>query len=119
MIRRDPIYQAVRRLATQYRRPRRAAGRATAHRHRPTGNRIPLRVNNRRNRRDRKPAACVGWLSALFLVFVLAVAAFVGTGFWIETKLHRIAALADYADRPAAGLAARPGSSSARTAGRR
>ena len=40
---------------------------------------------------------------ALFLVFVLAVAAFVGTGFWIETKLHRIAALADYPDRPAEG----------------
>ena len=27
----------------------------------------------------------------------------VGTAFWIDTKLHRIAALPDYADRPAEG----------------
>jgi LCP family protein required for cell wall assembly len=40
---------------------------------------------------------------ALFLVFVLAVVGIVSTGFWIETKLHRIAALPDYADRPAEG----------------
>jgi LCP family protein required for cell wall assembly len=40
---------------------------------------------------------------ALFLVFVLAIAGMVGTGFWIDTKLHRIPALADYADRPAEG----------------
>jgi len=42
-------------------------------------------------------------LLALLLVFVLAVAGMVGTGFWIDTKLHRIPALADYADRPAEG----------------
>lgn len=42
-------------------------------------------------------------MPALFLVLVLAVAGLVGTGFWIDTKLHRVAALPDYADRPAAG----------------
>ena len=36
----------------------------------------------------------------LLLVFV---AAFVGTGFWIDTHLRRIPALASYAERPAAG----------------
>lgn len=40
---------------------------------------------------------------ALFAVMVLAVAGFVGTAFWIDTKLHRIPALTDYADRPAEG----------------
>ncbi len=40
---------------------------------------------------------------ALFLVFVLAVAGLVGTGFWIDTNLHRIPALTDYDDRPAEG----------------
>ena len=40
---------------------------------------------------------------ALFLVLVLAVAGLVGTAFWIDTKLHRIAALPEYADRPAEG----------------
>ena len=39
----------------------------------------------------------------MFLVSVLAVVGMVGTAFWIDTKLHRIAALPDYADRPAAG----------------
>ncbi|WP_164478417.1 LCP family protein [Mycolicibacterium stellerae] len=34
---------------------------------------------------------------------VLALAGVVGTAFWIDTKLHRIPALADYADRPAEG----------------
>ena len=34
---------------------------------------------------------------------VLGVVGMVGTAFWIDTKLHRIAALPDYADRPAAG----------------
>ena len=51
-------------------------------------------------RRKRRPRRV---LLALFLVFVLAVAGMVGTGFWIDTKLHRIPALADYADRPAEG----------------
>jgi LCP family protein required for cell wall assembly len=36
-------------------------------------------------------------------VLLLAVAAFVGTGVWIDTSLHRIAALSDYPDRPAEG----------------
>jgi LCP family protein required for cell wall assembly len=36
-------------------------------------------------------------------VFVLAAAGVVGTGFWIDTKLHRIPALTGYADRPAEG----------------
>lgn len=40
---------------------------------------------------------------ALFAVLVLAVAGLIGTAFWIDTKLHRIPALADYADRPAEG----------------
>ena len=39
----------------------------------------------------------------MFLVLVLLVVGSVGAGFWIETKLHRIAALPDYADRPAEG----------------
>ena len=34
---------------------------------------------------------------------ILAVACLVGTTFWIDTKLHRIPALTDYADRPAEG----------------
>lgn len=34
---------------------------------------------------------------------VLAVAGSVATAFWIDTKLHRIPALTDYADRPAEG----------------
>ncbi len=37
---------------------------------------------------------------AVLVVFVLAV---VGTGLWIDNSLHRIPALADYAERPAAG----------------
>jgi LCP family protein required for cell wall assembly len=37
---------------------------------------------------------------AVLVVFVLAV---VGTGIWIDNSLHRIPALADYAERPAAG----------------
>ena len=39
----------------------------------------------------------------MFLVLVLGVVGVVGTAFWIDTKLHRIAALPDYADRPAEG----------------
>ena len=39
----------------------------------------------------------------LFAVMVLGVAGVVATAFWIDTKLHRIPALADYADRPAEG----------------
>ncbi len=39
----------------------------------------------------------------MFLVAVLAVAGSVGTALWIDTKLHRIAALAAYSGRPAAG----------------
>ena len=34
---------------------------------------------------------------------VLLIAALAGTTFWVDAKLHRIAALADYADRPAEG----------------
>ena len=40
---------------------------------------------------------------ALLLVLVLAAAGVVGTGLWIDTKLHRIPALTGYADRPAEG----------------
>jgi LCP family protein required for cell wall assembly len=40
---------------------------------------------------------------ALFALLVLAVAGSIGTAFWIDTKLHRIPALADYPDRPAEG----------------
>ncbi len=36
-------------------------------------------------------------------MLVLAVAGLIGTAFWVDTRLHRIAALADYADRPAEG----------------
>jgi LCP family protein required for cell wall assembly len=36
-------------------------------------------------------------------VLVLAVAGAVGTGLWIDSTLHRVAALTDYADRPAEG----------------
>jgi LCP family protein required for cell wall assembly len=43
---------------------------------------------------------------ALFLVFVLGIAGLVGTGLWMDSKLHRIAALADYPERPAAGKGA-------------
>jgi LCP family protein required for cell wall assembly len=39
----------------------------------------------------------------LFTVIVLAVVGLVGTAVWIDTKLHRIPALADYPDRPAEG----------------
>ena len=39
----------------------------------------------------------------LFAVLVLAVVGMVGTAYWIDTKLHRIPALADYPDRPAEG----------------
>jgi LCP family protein required for cell wall assembly len=42
-------------------------------------------------------------MAALFLVFVLGMAGLAGTGLWIDTKLHRIAVLADYPDRPATG----------------
>jgi LCP family protein required for cell wall assembly len=34
---------------------------------------------------------------------LLIVAAVVGTGVWVDTSLHRIPALSDYAERPAAG----------------
>lgn len=34
---------------------------------------------------------------------VLVIAALAGTTFWVDAKLHRIAALTDYADRPAEG----------------
>jgi LCP family protein required for cell wall assembly len=39
----------------------------------------------------------------VFLVAVLLVVGLIGTAFWVDTKLHRITALPDYADRPAAG----------------
>ncbi len=39
----------------------------------------------------------------LVAVMVVAVAGVVATAFWMDTKLHRIPALADYADRPAEG----------------
>ncbi len=58
--------------------------------------------NRRHNRRDAS-ADCAVVVLAVFLVFVLAVAGVVGTAFWVDTKLHRIAALSDYADRPAEG----------------
>ncbi|OBA85471.1 LytTR family transcriptional regulator [Mycobacteriaceae bacterium 1482268.1] len=39
----------------------------------------------------------------MFAVLVLLVAGVVGTAVWIDANLHRIAALAEYADRPAEG----------------
>jgi len=42
-------------------------------------------------------------VSTLLAVMILAVAGVFGTAFWIDTTLHRIPALADYADRPAEG----------------
>ena len=56
-----------------------------------------------RPRRASPSAACVAIVLALFALLVLAVAGLVGTAFWIDTKLHRIPALADYPDRPAEG----------------
>jgi LCP family protein required for cell wall assembly len=40
---------------------------------------------------------------AVFAVIVLGFVALVGTAFWVDTTLHRIPALTDYADRPAEG----------------
>lgn len=37
------------------------------------------------------------------MCLLVLVAAVVGTGVWVDTSLHRIPALADYADRPGAG----------------
>jgi LCP family protein required for cell wall assembly len=42
----------------------------------------------------------VGYPLAVFLVVVVAV---VGTGFWLDGNLRRVAALTDYPERPAAG----------------
>jgi LCP family protein required for cell wall assembly len=42
-------------------------------------------------------------VSTLFAVMILAVVGVLGTAFWVDTKLHRVPALADYADRPAEG----------------
>ncbi|MFV8161678.1 LCP family protein [Mycobacterium sp. 134] len=54
----------------------------------------------------RKPRRRRHWgrrVSAMLLVFVLAVVlAVIGGGFWIDSSLHRIPALADYPERPAA-----------------
>jgi LCP family protein required for cell wall assembly len=42
-------------------------------------------------------------VSTLFAVMILAVGGVLGTAFWVDTKLHRVPALAAYADRPAEG----------------
>jgi LCP family protein required for cell wall assembly len=42
-------------------------------------------------------------VSTLFAVMILAVVGVLGTAFWVDTTLHRVPALADYADRPAEG----------------
>ena len=85
----------------------------------------PLRPHH--VRRSRKPKRRLRRIVlTLFAVLVLALVGMVGTAYWIDTKLHRIPALADYPDRPAAGqghdLAARrvrqPARPDSRTAGR-
>ncbi|CAN5238558.1 hypothetical protein BH11ACT7_BH11ACT7_09630 [soil metagenome] len=42
-------------------------------------------------------------LRLLLALIPVAVVAVIGIGFWVDTSLHRIPALVDYADRPAAG----------------
>jgi LCP family protein required for cell wall assembly len=42
-------------------------------------------------------------LRLLMTVVLVAVIAIVGIGFWVDSSLHRIPALVDYPDRPAAG----------------
>jgi LCP family protein required for cell wall assembly len=39
----------------------------------------------------------------LLVLFVVGVAAVAGGGYWVDTRLHRAAVLADYPDRPAEG----------------
>ena len=78
------------------------------HYHRRPGARIPLCDNNTAAATaadcpQTQALACVASFSRCSLVAVLAVAGSVGTALWIDTKLHRIPALADYADRPAEG----------------
>src|SRR5690606_7166834 len=50
-----------------------------------------------------KPRRTRRWSRVLLVCLLLAIAAVVGAGVWIETSLTRIPALADYADRPAQG----------------
>ncbi|MGE0777299.1 LCP family protein [Mycolicibacterium sp.] len=50
-----------------------------------------------------KPRRKRRWSRVLLVCLLLAIAAVVGVGVWIETSLTRIPALADYADRPAQG----------------
>ncbi|MGW4099224.1 LCP family protein [Mycobacterium sp. NPDC004974] len=67
---------------------------------RPSAARPPAPTPSRKPRRRRHWGRMV---VAVPLVFVLAVVlAVVGGGFWINSSLHRIPALADYPDRPAA-----------------
>ncbi|WP_319452654.1 MULTISPECIES: LCP family protein [unclassified Mycobacterium] len=51
----------------------------------------------------RKPRRKRRWGRIVLAVLVVFVLAVVGTGLWIDNSLHRIPALADYAERPAAG----------------
>ncbi|WP_370464380.1 LCP family protein [Mycolicibacterium sp. 018/SC-01/001] len=53
---------------------------------------------------DERPPRRVGrWLRLIPVVLLVAVVALIGAGVWIDTSLHRVPALADYADRPAQG----------------
>ncbi|QEM48022.1 LytR family transcriptional regulator [Mycolicibacterium grossiae] len=52
---------------------------------------------------SRPPRRRRRWGRILAVCLLVLVAAVVGTGVWVDTSLHRIPALADYADRPAAG----------------
>ncbi|UNB55871.1 LCP family protein [Mycolicibacterium sp. YH-1] len=51
----------------------------------------------------RKPKRKRRWGRIVLVCLLVAAAATVGTGYWIDTHLHRIPALADYAERPASG----------------
>lgn len=42
-------------------------------------------------------------LRLLVALIPISAIAFIGVGFWVDTSLHRVAALVDYPDRPAAG----------------
>lgn len=59
------------------------------------------------NRPPAKPRRKRRWgriiVTTTLTILLLLVVAIVGTGAWIDTTLHRIPALADYAERPAPG----------------
>ena len=118
MIRRDPQYRPLPPQrppdATQpiapppphaaaCRRPRHAAPSAAAPRQSPPpASRRHRPAHPPRRRLASHAASDVGGASCSRSCW-LVVLAVVGTGIWIDTSLHRIPALTDYADRPAAG----------------